>query len=118
MNIEKLKITEEERASIRYSGRGKGCKRSVSFLKGPVPMNWLKKAMKQPGASISIGLVLWYYKGLRKSNKFEIGITEIVEIIGCSRYTVHRGLFSLEKAGLISVQHHNGRKHVLTIITE
>jgi len=85
------------------------------FLRGPIPLDWLQRAMRLGGTAISVGIVLWYYKGLKKSSIFKIGIQDIAGLIGRSWLTAKRGLIALERRGVISISRHQGRKHLIEI---
>jgi len=87
------------------------------FIRGPIPMNWVHKAIHLPGQCLGIGLVLFYYCGLRKSNRVKVGINDIKEQIGFSWDTIRRGLLALEEAGLIEVERHPGCKPIITVLS-
>ena len=86
------------------------------FLRGPVPLAWLQRAMKLSGAALSVGIILWHFQGLKKSPTFKVGIRDLAKYIGRSRATSQRALQALEEHGLIGVERNNGRKHIVTII--
>ena len=85
------------------------------FVCGPIPLSWLQKAMRLGGTAISVGIILWYYRGLKKSMIFKIGIQDIAGLIGRSWLTAKRGLIALERRGVISISRHQGRKHLIEI---
>ena len=84
------------------------------FLKGPIPLNWLKKAAELPGKAILVGLDLWYRVGLTKSAEVKLSLSR--SAFGCGRYSGGRGLKALEKAGLISVRRAEGKKAFVKVI--
>ena len=85
------------------------------FLRGPIPLNWLRKAMSLGGTCLSVGIILWYYRGLKKSITFKLGIQDIANLIGRSWLTAQRGLRALERSGLVAIKRHRGRKHLIEI---
>jgi len=85
------------------------------FLKGPVPLDWLQRAMKLGLGPLSVGIVLWYLRGLKKSESFKVGIGDIGGLVSCSWRTTHRSLRSLEQQGLVTMERRPGRKHLITI---
>ncbi len=88
------------------------------FLKGPVPLRWMIKAMRLPGASpFKISMVLWYRKGLTKSAIIKLS-KQVAEDFGLSTRTVYRALSVLEKAGLVQVTRNPGKSPVVKIIED
>ncbi len=85
------------------------------FLKGPVPLDWLQRAMKLGVGPLSVGITLWYLRGLKKSESLKIGIGDIAELVSRSWRTTYRGLRTLERHRLVTVKRHPGRKHLITI---
>ena len=69
-----------------------------------------------PGKAFTVGVVLWYRIGITKKDvvrpswklwaKFSIG-----------RHAAYRGLYNLEKAGLISVKRCVGKNPVVNVTT-
>lgn len=82
---------------------------------GPVPLNWLQRAMELGSASLSVGIILWYVHGLKKSKPFKMAIQDLAKLINCSWPTAFRGLKKLENRGLISIKRQIGAKHTITI---
>ena len=116
MEFERYKLQESDRANLPILRHRRAIQRlKVPFIRGPIPLDWLQKAMKLGGAAISVGIVLWYFRGLKKLSVFKIGIQDIANLIGRSWITAKRGLISLEQQGLITIERHNGRKHLVEI---
>ena len=116
MEFERYKLQESDRANLSILRHRRAIRRlKVPFVRGPIPLDWLQKAMKLGGAAISVGVILWYFKGLKKLSIFKIGIQDIANLIGRSWLTAKRGLIALEKERLIAIQRHNGRKHLVEI---
>ena len=85
------------------------------FVRGPIPLDWLQKTMKLGGSATSVGIILWYLRGLKKLTIFKIGTQDIANLIGRSWLTAKRGLKALEQHGLIGIERHDGRKHLVEI---
>lgn len=96
--------------------KGKTIHKLKPFLRGPIPLDWLKEAMKLKGASLSVGVILWYLGGLKKSASFKVGIQDLASLMNQSRQTVRRALSKLEGAKLISIERRSGRKLFITIM--
>jgi DNA-binding transcriptional ArsR family regulator len=88
---------------------------SGPFVQGPIPLKWLQLAMKLGGACLSVGLILWYLRGLKKSITFKVGLKELADLIGRSWQTTQRALSAIEKANLITIERREGRKHRIII---
>jgi hypothetical protein len=86
------------------------------FLKGPIPWPWLERAMPLPGKALHVGIQVWHQVGLTRSSVVSISMSGMAKV-GVSRFAASRGIAALEKASLISVVRHAGRKPVVTILT-
>ena len=96
--------------------RSKRCRRVRGlFLRGPVPMVWLRAAMRLPGDTLAVGVELWHVAGLRGSMTFNISVTRLCRETGTSDKTARRAVQELERAGLVSVQRPPGRQLRVTI---
>ncbi len=85
------------------------------FLRGPVPLEWLRRAAMLPGKSLAVGIVLWFEAGCDKC--LTVRITNAVgKKLGIERRSKDRGLRNLEEAGLVEVDRHRGRCPVVTIL--
>jgi len=79
-------------------------------------MDWLEMAMRLPGSALHVGVMLWHFKGLRKSGTFTVSLEELT-CGAVSRDTARRGLNHLEAAQLASVVRRRGRKLKVTILS-
>ena len=86
------------------------------FLKGPIPLDWLSLAATQPGKTLHVALALWFWVGLRKSCEVALSMAWLRKTFGMNRYAGYRGLAMLERAGLVSVVRHQGRKSLVTLL--
>ncbi len=89
--------------------------RTKRFLKGPIPLNWLGKAANQSGKALHVGIALWFLSGLKRSREIALSQSTL-SLLGVTRHSGYRGLAELEKAGLVSVVRHPGRKSIVTIL--
>ncbi len=85
------------------------------FLKGPIPMSWLSKAARLKGQALHVGMALWFLAGIKRNGTVALA-SSVLEDLGVSRYSEYRALRELEDAGLITVDRHNGRNPVVTIL--
>lgn len=89
--------------------------RGERFLKGPVPWNWLARAASLPGRALHMGNVLWYWAGITRTRVVAISLSRVAREFGVSRTALARGLAALERAELVSVERHAGRKPTVTL---
>jgi hypothetical protein len=85
-----------------------------SFLKGPIPLDWLCAAVQLPGKSLHVGIAIWYRAGLMRS-----GVVPLSNLAGArfglDRNAKYRALEWLEKANLVVVDRKPGRAPSVTI---
>jgi hypothetical protein len=94
-----------------------GTKIQGEFLKGPIPLWWLRQAAKLRGKALAVGTALWFRSGCQDSLTIS-GSHALWEKLGIGRRSVYAGLKALESAGLVDVQRHPGRNPLITINTE
>ena len=90
------------------------------FVKGPIPVHWLRLVHERCSRSASawaVAIALWHVVG------FEHGRTERLRLstllcsrFGMNRFTKSRGLAALEQAQLVSVDRRLGRATVVTLL--
>ena len=90
--------------------------RRSPFLKGPIPMEWLRTAAALPGKALAVGIELWFQSGLLRSNWVSVSMSRFSRH-GVSRFAAARGLAALERAGLIRCLRAPGRKPRVEIIS-
>jgi DNA-binding MarR family transcriptional regulator len=104
---------------LRYDPNTKTHKHSKTtnqpFIRGPIPLNWIKKASAIDGKALNVGLSLWFMHGVKQSVSFRT-TRETLRIANCSRQTFSRSLDSLELSGLIKVARSSGRRPEVTIL--
>ncbi len=85
------------------------------FLAGPVDLVWLSQARNLGVTALWVGLMLWFIRGLRRSDRF------LVSNMAMRKWSVEpdaktRALHKLEKAQLISVERRGKRNPIVTIL--
>jgi DNA-binding MarR family transcriptional regulator len=116
MDLNIYDITKTELASIRSQTHKSRKNLKNKFLKGPIPLEWLKRASHLSGKALQISVCLWFLKGVHKKNTVALSY-KLLEEFGVSRSTAYRGLKLLEAEGLIKVSRCIGRSPVFTIIS-
>jgi len=83
---------------------GHGVKRPKTtepFLRGPIPIAWLKRAHRAGGASLTLGLALWFVRGV-SGMRGPVKVSRSVRCrFGLSADQVRYGLQRLESARLV-----------------
>jgi hypothetical protein len=100
---------------VKASRRRRSAKPSqCRFLKGPGPWPWLVAAATLPGRALHVGLALWFHLGLKHRREILLPLSDLASM-GVDRHAARRGLKALERAGLVSVIRHTGRKSRVTV---
>jgi hypothetical protein len=86
------------------------------FLKGPIPMAWLKSAAELPGKAFQLGIAIWWLRPMSKSENFKL-TKKALDYVGISRDATYDALKRLEARGLIRVQRSPGRRPIVGILT-
>jgi hypothetical protein len=88
-----------------------------AFIKGPIPLRWVFRAVRLRKPALAAGLALWFMRGVTRSNgpiKITRGLKRRFQLSGPQML---RGLRALEKAQLIRfVRSGRGRCPVVEII--
>ena len=84
------------------------------FLKGPIPLEWLKQAAPLSGKAMQIALCIWFLIGVKRDNTVKLSY-KLLKEFGVSRSSSYRGLEALENAGLIAIERHPGRSPIVTL---
>mgnify|MGYP000857347998 FL=1 len=88
---------------------GYGQRRNGRFVRGPIPLRWLKTAAALPGKALQVGIALWFKWGV-VGQAGTIAVTDslVSEIDPMDRKTRYRALKSLEEAQLVAVTRRPG----------
>lgn len=98
---------ESENRRTRKSNR-----RSIRFIRGPIPLQWIERACKLRGKVGRVILALWYARGLSGE---PVALTPtLLASFGVTSRTGRRVLRRLEAAGLVSVERRRGRSPRVT----
>jgi hypothetical protein len=84
------------------------------FLKGPVPLDWLQRAARLPGRSLTVGLIVWFLAGLQKRPTVRVA-AQWRDAFGVDRHALYRALKWLESDGLVTVDRRVGSCPVVTL---
>lgn len=103
-----------DKPSLGKSHRPPRHRAGEKFLKGPIPLSWLSRALKEGRPALATALVLWYLAGLKRT-RIVTPTWRSWQLFDVPPDTGRRGVAALEKAGLILVDRHRGRCPVITI---
>ena len=78
------------------------------FLRGPIPLWWLRRAARLPGKALTMAVALWFGRGVTRNVEIRVG-SALLAKFGMSRYVGYRALRQLELARLVSVRRAAGR---------
>src|SRR5215469_2832546 len=87
------------------------------FISGPVDVSWLCQASRLGVTALLVGLALWYIRGLRKTNTFQVS-NIMLEEWGVQADAKRRSLRKLERAGLITVERRGKRSPHVTLLVK
>ena len=105
------KTPAKKRASVELPKHGKG----ERFIKGPIPLEWMKLASKCGNRSEAVAVLLWYAAGFQRSNPVKLSKTILAELKVHPK-TAKRVLVRMSDLGLVDVTFHRGRSPVVTIV--
>ena len=105
---------------MRWTGAGFATsdshkKPAQRFIKGPLPLPWMQRAMALPGKGTQVALALWYLAGLTQSSQVKLS-PSVVRSFGVSRDAQYDAIVRLERASLITVKRTPGRALMVTIL--
>jgi hypothetical protein len=86
-----------------------------TFLKGPIPMDWLQRAAILPGKALHLGVALWFRAGLVGSMRLKLSNADLAAL-GVARDAKYEGLQRLKAAGLIAIEQQPGRAPTVTLL--
>lgn len=95
---------------IRTPAAKKKPKQTQPFIRGPLPLPWIKRSANiSRRSAVVVGLVLWHLAGFREERTDLVLCVSRCEPFGLGRKSVARGLSDLEAAGLIRVKRSPGK---------
>jgi hypothetical protein len=115
-SVDALKLPTPKGSPVDLAKTGRKRERVQGlFIKGPVPMPWLKQAYEQGGPALYLGNCLWLLRGMRKSDTFVVSNVFLQEH-GIKPDAKWRALRKLERAGLVRVERRGKRSPMVTIV--
>lgn len=90
---------------------------SRHFLKGPIPWEWIVRAISLPGRALPVALVIWLWAGMTKKRTVRLSLQYVFPSLRISRFAAYRALCRLEHAGLVRVRRRRGHAPIVTIVT-
>ena len=88
--------------------------RGEKFVRGPIPLDWIKAAIPCGRKSINVVLALWYLAGFNRSNPIKLTPATLLDF-GVSAESARSILKRFEQVGLVSVDRKRGRSPIVTI---
>ena len=85
------------------------------FVRGPIPLEWLRKAAALPGKSLNVALALWWRHGMAKGGPFKL-TGAALKYLNVERDAASMGLVRLEQAGLIQVERKPGQRPTISLL--
>jgi hypothetical protein len=85
------------------------------FIKGPIPLDWMKRANNLGGSTGIVATMLWFYVGLTGSKTIKLD-SKIDDVTGLTRQTRQLILKRLEIHGLIKLFPQHGGYPRVTIL--
>lgn len=93
-------------------------KKREPYLRGPIPLHWLRVAYCESPSCLMVGMVLWHYRALTKSLTFPLSLKKLASVSSVSYRTAQRAVKILSELNLIQVKHKAGSKNTFTINVE
>lgn len=85
------------------------------FLKGPIPMAWLKLAAELPGKALHLGIAIWWLYPMSKTRTFRL-TRKALDYVGISRDAAYDALRRLEERRLVRVERLPGQRPKVQIL--
>jgi hypothetical protein len=86
------------------------------FLKGPIPRDWILRAMPLPGRALHVAMEVWYRAGLTRRAEVVLSLEQVAKAGGFDRATASRALKVLERVGLVAVSRGVGQAPRVTLL--
>ena len=115
MGVPQVQVEMGERTA---QGKGRTDWMKEDFLRGPVPVPWLKRAFNLPGGRVAaVAMAVWWLAGV-KGQRVDLKLTTaVLNRFGVDDRTAKsRALVALEKDGLISVHRRPQKNPLVTIL--
>jgi hypothetical protein len=106
----------------RYKDSEEGIRSSIPFtlpgdlfVKGPVPLYWLRRAAQLSKPALVLGIELWHRKGVTRKWENTISQSHLSRLYNWHRTTFYRALKALEAASLIVVHRERGKNPIVRL---
>jgi hypothetical protein len=114
-------IRGEKRIDKRASGRPESLPLpkhgpGERFLRGPIPMEWLKRVVGCGRRAEAVAVLLWYAAGYQRKNPVKLTPHVLSELSVAPR-AAKDILQKMADRGLVHVEFHRGRSPVVTLIS-
>lgn len=87
------------------------------FIRGPIPLAWMKLAARCGNRAEAVALLLWYAAGFQRSNPVKLSKSILAEL-NVHPKTAKRVLVRMREIGLVDAEFHRGRSPVVTLTTQ
>lgn len=87
------------------------------FIKGPIPVDWIRAACTRDMATIRVAHALWWLAGINGDRKFALNSAARNQF-DLSSQIVYRGLRALEEEGLVRVVERKRGSHTIVEILD
>lgn len=113
----KTEILKWDRSNGQYAPthQVEASKVDQGFIRGPIPLAWLRKATALPGKATHVALALWYQRGLKRAATVRL-TSHMAAEMSVSPDAMYDALKNLERAGLVTVDRKRGRCARVTIL--
>ena len=118
VDLDEFRIKQEQPTAQHKSNAGVGQRNATGlFIRGPVPVAWVRAAAELPGKSpLILGLAIRHQAGLLKTD-CDVRITgSLLAKFGLERRTARIAMHHLESAGLVTVERPPGKCRLVTIV--
>jgi hypothetical protein len=114
-HLESISVNDRRKSVSAQRPKPPQPKAGTKFLKGPIPVDWLQSASRLPGKTTQVAIALWFQAGLTKCAIVRLSMKRLSEF-GVKRHSAYRALEKLETGGLVSVERHQGRLSIVTLL--
>ena len=84
------------------------------FVKGPIPLRWLRQAGALPGKAFTLGILLFWSYGMNPNRPIKV-TRQSLKNFSISEDAYRDGLKRLEEAGLVSVSRPPGQRAIIQL---
>ena len=86
------------------------------FLRGPIPMEWLKRAVGCGRRAEAVAVLLWYAAGYQRRNPVKL-TPQVLSELSVPPRAAKDILQKMADRGLVHVEFHRGRSPVVTLVS-